>query len=99
MAWNRHAIAQTQLRKHVASMACRATDDAATAATDGCGGSRRPKAHQFRRRDAGSPPTAPHHHTARPTTILRISPVPLGTRPRRGPNSLEIENKTTHDLV
>ena len=22
MAWNRHAIAQTQLRKHVASMAC-----------------------------------------------------------------------------
>ena len=55
-------------------MACRATDDAATAATDG-GGPRRPKTRQRRRRDAGSPPTAPRHHTARNPTVLGLSPV------------------------
>ena len=53
-------------------MACRATDDAATAPT---ARDRRPKTRQRRRRDAGSPMTAPHHHTARNPTVLSLSPV------------------------
>ena len=68
-------------RAGVASTACRVTDDAATAATDGA--SRRPKTHQRRRCDAGSPPTAPRHHRAHDTTILKLSPVARGPRPRK----------------
>ena len=52
-------------------MACRATDGAATAATDG-GGPRRPKTHQRCQCDSRSPPTARHWRTAR---ILDLSPV------------------------
>ena len=64
----------------VASTAWRATSDAATASGPlgptarrleaRRGPERRPKTHRRRRRDAGRPPAAPHHQTARNPTIL-----------------------------
>ena len=84
-------------RAGVASTACRVTDDAATAATDGA--SRRPKTRQHRQCDAGSPPIAPRRRGSRAGAVLGTSPVAVGPRPRRGPNGLKIEEKTSLDLL
>ena len=56
---------------------------------------RRPGAPRRRRRDGGRPATTPRRRGPRAGAVLATSSVPLGNRPRRGPNPLEIEKKTT----